>query len=296
MIGKEELMRQKGRVALLTKLRTVSALAGEWESAFTGDGTDFSEIREYLPGDDIRKIDWNTTARTGELHIRSFLAERDLVVMLLLDVSGSMAFGSGATPKREIEALVAAVLALSTIVKNNKVGFISFTDRVEQYLRPRRGKLQFLRVVDGILAEPKGCGTDLAVALELLDASVQRSLSFVISDFLFSANGLPKLRSIKQRHDIVPIIVEDPRETWLPPGSGLVRFGDMETGEEMLVDLGAAGEMFGRLMKEQQRRREQALDALGLDYVTFTTDEQAFFGKLNSLFRHKKMRRGGVRR
>lgn len=296
MIAREELTRQKRKVALFTKLKTLSALAGEWDSPFTGEGTDFSEIRQYLPGDDIRRIDWNTTARTGELHIRSFLAERDLVVMLLLDLSRSMAFGSGAAPKLEVEALVAGLLALSTVAKNNKVGFISFTDRVEQYLRPRRGKPQFWRIVDAILAEPQGCGTDLTVALELLDNVVQRSLTFLISDFLPPANGFRTLRSIKERHDIVPIIVEDPRETLLPAGSGLVCFGDMESGQEILVDLGAAGETFGRLMREQRERRDQALAGLGLDCVTFTTGEQMFFGKLDSLFRRKRMRRGGVRR
>jgi len=295
MITKEELIRQKRRVALLTKLKTLSSLAGEWESPFTGEGTEFSEIREYMPGDDIRKIDWNTTARTGQFHIRSFLAERDLVVMLLLDVSGSMAFGSGSTPKRDAQALVAALLALSTIAKNNKVGFISFTDQAEQCLRPRRGKPQFWRIVDAILAEPQGRGTDLGVALELLDASAERSLAFVISDFLLSTNGLQALRSIKERHDIVPIIIEDPRETLLPPGSGLVRFGDMETGQEVLVDL-AAAERFVGTMRQRRQRNIQALAEMGLDHVTFTTEEETYFAKLNSLFRRKKMRRGGVRR
>ncbi len=294
MITKEELLRQKRRVALFTKLKTLSALAGEWDSPFPGEGMDFSEIRQYVPGDDIRRIDWNTTARTGEFHIRSFRAERDLVVMLLLDVSRSMDFGSGSTTKQEVQALVAALLALSVIVRNNKVGFISFTDRVELYIRPRRGKPQFWRIVDGVLSEPQGRGTDVGVALELLDAEVRRSVAFVISDFLPPGGWLRTLRSIKERHDIVPIIVEDERETSLPRGGGLVRFGDMETGGEVLVDLRAAADMFGPLMKEQREARERGFAELGLDCVTFATDEEVFFGKLNSLFRRKRMRRGGA--
>jgi len=231
-----ELLRKVHRIEIKTKGLSKHIFSGEYHSAFKGRGMSFSEVRNYQFGDDIRSIDWNVTARTGEPHVKIFEEERELTVMLLVDVSKSSYFGTQQQFKNEIITEICAVLAFSAIQNNDKVGLILFSDRIELYIPPKKGKSHILRIIRELLYfEPKQVGTDLKVALEFLNNVLKKkSIAFLISDFLTESYTQP-VRVVAKRHDLIGMCIYDPREETLP-AVGMLRVTDPETGEIRLLD------------------------------------------------------------
>lgn len=231
-----EILKKVRRIQIVTAAMVNDVFAGQYHSAFKGRGMEFEEVREYQAGDDIRSIDWNVTARAGRPFVKSFREERELTVMLLVDVSGSQSFGTRKQLKRDLVAEIAAVLALSAIQNNDKVGLIQFSDAVEQHVPPRKGRRHVLRLIrETLYFEPRGTGTDLAAALDyLVRVQTRRCVVFVISDFADDSFAAAA-RIARRRHDIVPIIVGDERERSLPP-MGYVDLFDAERGEVVTVN------------------------------------------------------------
>lgn len=250
-----ETLRKIRRIEIRTRRSVNDVFAGRYHSVFKGQGMEFQEVREYVPGDDIRAIDWNVTARTGSPHVKKFTEERELTVMLLVDVSASNRFGSTAQLKRDLAAEVAAVLAFSAIANHDRVGLILFSDRVEKHVPPAKGATHVLRVVSEILnAQPTSPKTDLAPALRYLNQVVRRrSVAFLISDFIApSCEHL--LRVTARRHDLVSLVIGDKRESALPP-VGLVDFEDAETGKRIVVDTSHAPTRRALLARQTERRQ-----------------------------------------
>ena len=250
-------------------------MTGEYVSAFKGRGMEFSEVREYEPGDDVRLIDWNVTARMGHPYIKEFREERELTVMLLVDVSSSGEFGSVEKLKNEVAAEIASVLAFSAIKNNDKVGLIVFSDKIEHYILPQKGRAHIWNLIRTILNfVPEGRRTDLNLPLEyLLRVQKRKSVTFLISDF--QADGyLRNLRLVRQKHDLIAIAITDPREYELPD-VGWVHLEDSETGETLLVDT-ADRQMIQQWtqfkMKQRQDRKKQ-FHANGVDIIEIRTDQ-----------------------
>ena len=234
-------IRKKIRSIEIRTSRMVSdVLAGQYRSAFKGRGMEFEEVRPYMFGDDVRSIDWNVSARAGEPHVKVFREERELTVMLAVDLSRSLAMGTRSELKRELVAEIAATLAFSAIRSNDRVGMLLFTDRIEAIVPPKKGARHVLRIVRDLLAfTPQGRGTDIARALDELNASLsKRTVVCVISDFLAPAQAKPwegALARLRRRHDVIPIIVTDARERELPD-VGIIDLEDFETGEVRAYD------------------------------------------------------------
>ncbi len=238
MIPKEVLKKVR-QIEIRTNREVTDVLGGQYHSVFKGHGMEFEEVREYLPGDEVRSIDWNVTARFGHPYIKKFKEERELTVILIVDVSASGQFGSVHQTKNELAAELAAVLAFSAIRNNDKVGLIMFTDQIEKYVPPKKGRRHVLRVIREILAfQPKGRGTNLKAALDYLNhVQSRRAVTFVLSDFQVQDEETvrKKLRVASKRHDVVALSLRDPREEELP-AVGLVELRDAETDERALVD------------------------------------------------------------
>jgi uncharacterized protein (DUF58 family) len=236
---------------------------------------EFSEVREYQPGDDVRTIDWNVTSRTGTLHVKKYVEERELTVLLVVDASRSGDFGTVARDKLQTAAEVAAVLAFSAVRNNDRVGLLLFTDRVEVSLPPAKGSENVLRVVREVLAhEPQGLGTDLTLALrEVTRTLKKRAIVFLISDFLDDGYDFA-LRVAARKHDVVAVSVSDPREAELPP-LGLVDVSDAETGERLVVNTSSARVRRAWSEAAQARRaaREQLFRRIGVDLLDVRTDQ-----------------------
>jgi uncharacterized protein (DUF58 family) len=234
-----EILKKVRQIEIRTNREVTDVLGGQYHSVFKGRGMEFEEVREYLPGDEVRSIDWNVTARLGHPFVKKFKEERELTVMLVVDVSASGQFGSVRQTKNELAAELAAVLAFSAIRNNDKVGLIMFTDQIEEYIAPKKGRRHVLRVIREILAfQPKGRGTNLTRALDYLNhVQRRRAVTFVLSDFQVGDEELvrKKLRVASKRHDVVALSLRDPREEELPV-VGLVELRDAETGERVLVD------------------------------------------------------------
>ncbi|MFK7935169.1 MAG: DUF58 domain-containing protein [Saprospiraceae bacterium] len=233
-----ELLKKVRKIEIKTKGLSKHIFSGEYHSAFKGRGMSFSEVRDYQYGDDVRNIDWNVTARTGEAHVKIFEEERELTVMLLVDVSQSAFFGTVNQMKTELITEISAVLAFSATNNNDKVGVIFFSDKVEKFIPPKKGKPHILRIIRELINfEPKSSGTDLGVALRYFNNLIKkRSICFVLSDFLTKDYESP-LRIAARRHDIIGIQIIDPREETLP-NVGLIRAVDAETGEMNWLDTG----------------------------------------------------------
>lgn len=247
-----ELLKKIRRIQIRTSHVANDLFAGHYHSAFKGQGMEFEEVREYQPGDEIRRIDWNVTARQGRPFVKRFREERELTVVLLVDISGSQEFGTTSQLKRDLAAEIGATLAFSAIKNNDKVGLIGFSDRIERYVKPEKGPRHVLRVIRDLLTmKAQGRGTDIAGALDYLNRVVRRrAVVFVVSDFL-SKEFDRSLRIARRRHDVIPIAVSDPREMEFPK----VRFIDVvdnETGEWMTVDTSS------RAFREEYRRRALA--------------------------------------
>jgi len=231
-----ETLRKIRRIQIRTKTILESGIGGAYHAVFKGRGMEFAEVREYAPGDEVRTIDWNVTARMGAPYVKKFVEERDLTLLLLVDVSGSQQFGSQYLLKKDYAAELAAVLAFSAVANHDRVGAVLFSDRIEGYVPPGRGRDHALRIVRDLLArEPAGRGTDLAGALRFAQRVLRRrGIVAVVSDF--QAEGYEKaLGALRRRHDVVALHVRDPREGDVP-AAGLVAFTDPETGERVVAD------------------------------------------------------------
>ncbi|MEI6147900.1 MAG: DUF58 domain-containing protein [bacterium] len=290
-IDVKELMKQVGRIRMITNRLMDEHLSGEYHSVFKGQGIEFEEVREYIPGDDIRSIDWNVTARMGHPFVKRFREERELTILFLVDVSGSQSFGSGARPKSELAAEITCLLALSAIKNQDKVGLILFSDRIEKSIPPRKGRTSALRLVREVLAaEETRRGTDIAGALRFLNqVQKRRAVVFIISDFMDTGYER-ELRVSAQHHDVVCCHVSDPREADLPD-VGLVEIQDPETGELMLLDTSsrrvreAYGEAAGREGEELKRLfRRNKIDSLA------ASTERPFIEDIHKLFRQRQTR------
>jgi uncharacterized protein (DUF58 family) len=269
-----EILRKVRRIEIRTNRLVNESLAGEYHSIFKGRGMEFSEVREYQFGDDVRAIDWNVTSRMGHPYVKKHVEERELTVLLLVDFSGSGDFGTRRQFKREIEAEICALLAFSAIKNNDRVGLIAFTDRVETFLRPRKGKEHVLRVIREVLYfKAQGRGTDIGQALQFMYRTItKRSVVFLISDFLGDGFARP-LRVAARKHDIIAISVTDPREEDLPP-VGLVDLEDAETGERLLVDTRSAATRaaFRRWAERRRAERQTLFRSIGVDALDLFTD------------------------
>jgi uncharacterized protein (DUF58 family) len=246
---------------------------GEYHSVFKGRGMEFDAVRKYVPGDDVRSIDWNVTARHGEPFVKGFVEERELTVSFVVDLSASTDFGLRSRTKGQTAAEIAAVLAMSAVRNKDKVGLITCTDRVEAFIPPRKGRAHVLRLVRDILFfEPEGRGTRLGAALEFAaHVHKRRAIVFILSDFQDTGFVRP-LTVLAQRHDVIAVQVEDPLEEELR-GSGLVELLDPETGRREWCDLGdtRVRQSFSRLRKERQARLESMLRGAGVDHIRIET-------------------------
>ena len=291
-----ELVKKLKKSEIFTSRLANDQLAGSYHSVFKGRGMAFSEVRQYQPGDDVRFIDWNVSARMNDTYVKVFTEEREMTVMLLVDLSASERFGSVEKPKIETVAEVAALLAFSAIKNNDRVGLILFTDRIERFVPPKKGRSHVMRVVTEILnADPQGEGTDLRVALDLLGSiGKRRTVAFMISDFIAEHYEKP-LRVVSKKHDLIPIQIVDPRENELPD-VGLALVEDLETGELVEVDTSnlAVRADYAREAKRQRASREHLFRRLQLDHVTVSTD-QDFVRPLTELFRLRQRRLTGYR-
>ncbi|HJS73906.1 MAG TPA: DUF58 domain-containing protein [Vicinamibacteria bacterium] len=268
-----EVLEKVRRIEIQTRRLLTDALAGEYHSIFKGRGMEFAEVREYQMGDDIRTIDWNVTSRTGTLHVKKFTEERELTVLLMLDASGSADFGTRSRFKRELAAEIGALLAFSAIRNNDRVGALVFTDDVEMYVPPRKGRSHVLRVIRDLLYfEPKGRGTNLARAAEYLNrVTRKRAVVFLLSDFLDTGFEKP-LAVAAKKHDLISILISDPAEAEIP-GVGLVELEDAESGRRLLVDTSDRKAMaaFHRAALERARLRHQELNGMGIDVIHVDT-------------------------
>jgi uncharacterized protein (DUF58 family) len=287
-----EILKKVRRIQIVTSAMVHDLFAGQYHSAFKGLGIEFEEVREYMPGDDVRTIDWNVTARTGRPFVKRFREERELTVVLLVDVSASQDFGTREQLKSELVAELGATLAFSAIQNNDKVGMILFTDRIERFVPADKGTRHVLRVVRELLYhEPQGRRTDVGLALEYLDRVLtRRAVVFVISDFQ-TPDFSRALKRVRRRHDVIPVLVRDERESRLPPVR-YVELHDSETGAQLLVDTTsrALRDRFARLA---ENRREQLLTEfrkLGIDVVDVQTGEP-FVDPLRRFFRQRGRRR-----
>ncbi len=268
-----EVLRKIRRIQIRTSHKVDELLAGTWHSAFKGRGIEFEEVRPYQVGDDVRAIDWNVTARSDQPFVKVFREERELAVTLLVDLSGSQNLGTTTQTKRELVAELGAILAMSAIKNNDKVGLTLFTDGIEKAIPPRKGSRHVLRLIRELLyCQPIGTGTDLRRALEHLNRTAKRrSVVFIISDFQ-DGDYEQTLRVARRKHDIIPIVIGDPRESEMP-NVGLVRLQDAETGEVVTLDTSSRKnrELFSKLSGRQSEERDNMFRRLRLDPIHLET-------------------------
>jgi uncharacterized protein (DUF58 family) len=286
-----DILRQVKLLELRTRGLVNSLFTGEYRSVFKGQGMEFAEVREYQPGDEVRSIDWNVTARMQRPYVKRYIEERELTVMLAVDVSGSERFGTRRRFKSEVASELAAVLAMSAIRNNDRVGCVMFTDTIEHVVPPRKGRRHALRLIRDILAfEPKGRRTDIGGATEYLNKMLaHKAIIFLISDFLGDNIERP-LKLLAQRHDVVAVTVDDPSERELPD-IGLVRLMDPETGETLDVDTSdpRVRAQFDTHVSEDARHRRHLLRRLAIDEIPVNTD-QGIMDPLLKFFRQRETR------
>jgi uncharacterized protein (DUF58 family) len=286
-----EILKQVRRVEIATRGLVNNVFSGEYHSVFRGRGMNFAEVREYQYGDDIRAIDWNVTARTGAPFVKVFDEERELTVMLVVDVSASGEFGSHTRMKGEVAVEICAVLAFSAIKNNDKVGLIIFSDRIEKFVPPHKGRRHVLRVLRELLYfKPQGRGTDIAGALEYLARVVRRrAVVFVVSDFL--ATGYERALAVAgRRHDTIVIRMGDPRERELP-AVGYLELEDAETGEQLTVNVSdpTFRAAFHRDVTDRWAAREREFRKTGVDVVEISTD-RPYADRLMRFFKQRAKR------
>lgn len=295
----KELLDKVHRIEITTSRLVTDVFAGQYHSVFKGRGMEFDEVREYQFGDDIRSIDWNVTARTGKAHIKKFVEERELTVMIMVDASRSCQFATVSQLKSKLAAEIAAILAFSAVRNNDKVGLIIFTDRIELFIPPRKGKSHVLRVIREVLYfKPKGRGTDLTQALEYLNHVMPRkAVTFVLSDFFDEIKGTePKFKKAmsiaNRRHDIIAITLNDEREVRLPD-CGLLELEDAESAARVLIDSGDARVRMKYEEQAQKRlsQRERMFRSIGVDHIDVQT-HVPYEQSLIAFFMQRKRRFG----
>jgi uncharacterized protein (DUF58 family) len=288
MLDRETLRRIR-RIQIRTRVILESGIGGAYHAVFKGRGMEFAEVREYTPGDEVRTIDWNVTARMGAPYVKKFVEERDLTLLLIVDVSGSQDFGSRYLLKRDYAAELAAVLAFSAVANHDRVGAVIFSDRIEGYVPPSVGRDHALRIVRDLLAkEPAGRGTDLAGALRFAHRVLRRrGIVAVISDF--QATGFERaLGALRRRHDVVALHLQDPREAEVP-AAGLVALTDPETGERVVADT-ARPEVRRALADPVFERARKVFKKTRVDALTLSTAE-SYEGPLRGFFKARERRR-----
>ena len=272
----EELLKRVRKIEIKARKLSRNIFAGEYHSQFKGRGMAFSEVREYQPSDDVRSIDWNVTARLNKPYIKVFEEERELTVMLLVDVSGSRHFGTLSQMKRDMMAEVAATLAFSTIANNDKVGVIFFSDKIEKFIPAKKGKTHVLHIIRELLSfEPSSTGTDIAQALQYFaNAQKRHCTAFLISDFIGAGNMYQPLMIASNRHEVNAIQIYDRREAELP-NIGLVKFHDAETGKDLWVDtaIPSVRNNYAQAWRDNQNEMQQLFTRTGVDHVSVRTDE-----------------------
>jgi uncharacterized protein (DUF58 family) len=287
----KEILKKIRRLELRTRRLVNSTFAGQYHSVFKGRGMNFEEVREYAPGDEIRSIDWNVTARMNTPYVKKFTEERELTVMLVVDVSASGTFGSVELSKRELAAEVASILAFSAINNNDKVGLLLFSSEVELFIAPKKGRLHTLRLIREMLYfQPKGKGTNLAGALDYLNRVIsRRAVLFLISDFL-SPDFTKALMVSSRRHDVVAMPVSDPGESALPD-VGIITLEDAETGQQIDLNTGSKAVRRGLADLEELRRKslERLFRSMRVDIVRLTTNED-YLLSLRSFFEQRERR------
>jgi uncharacterized protein (DUF58 family) len=287
----KELLKQVRQIEIKTKGLVNQVFSGEYHSVFKGRGMEFSEVREYQFGDDIRNIDWNVTARFGHPYVKIFEEERELTVMLLVDLSGSLVFGSIDKTKQQIAAELSAVLAFSAMKNNDKVGLILFSDRIERFVPPRKGRTHVLRIIREVLSfEPEGKGTNIKSVLEYMNNAIKkRSIVFLISDFMDS--GYERiLKIVGKKHDFIGVVLTDEKEN-LIPRIGLVKMQDAETGEERYIDTSDKEfqKWFIRSRLENFESRKSLFIKSRLDSINIQTN-QSYIKPLIDFFRLRERR------
>ncbi len=288
----QELFQKIKSIQIRTQRLVTDVMAGEYESAFKGRGMEFEDVREYQPGDDIRHIDWKVTARTGTPHVKRHREERELTVMLMVDVSSSSSFGTAGKLKSEVAAEVAAILAYTAIRSHDRVGLIIFSDRIERYIPPKKGRAHVWRVIREILGfRPSRRNTDLDGALEFLSRiSRRKAVVFLLSDFL-DEGWADRLRIASRRHDLTAVPVLDPRERELPD-VGLLELEDAETGETILVDTRDKNlsNGFRLLTRDDRRARDETFRSSGVGEIPIRTDEN-YVDSIIRFFRYRESHR-----
>jgi len=298
----KEILQKVRQVEIKTNRLVDDTLAGHYHSVFKGRGMDFDEVREYVPGDDVRAIDWNVTARTGRTYVKKFTEERELTIMLIIDVSASGEFGSASQSKREMMAEIGSVLAFSAMRNNDKVGLVLFTDDAELYIPPGKSRSHILRIIREILFfQPEGTGTNLASAMDFTNQVIKRrAVVFLISDFCLpgdfdtSLKDLrPKLRITGRRHDLVAVSVSDQRERELPD-IGLITIEDSETGEQVELDTSRpeVRSRFKDLAENRRNNLRRAIRSVGVDMLELST-ERSYLADLRQFFSTRERRRHG---
>ena len=286
-----ELLHRIKAIQVKTNYLVNDIMAGEYVSAFKGRGMEFSEVREYQPGDDVRLIDWNVTARMDQPFIKEFKEERELTLMLLVDVSSSGEFGSAGKLKNEVSAEIASILAFVAIKNNDKIGLIVFSDKIEHTIPPKKGKAHIWNIIRTILNfKPEGKGTNLSLPLEyLLNIQKRKATTFLISDFQNNKddNYETKLRLAKQKHDLVAISITDQREETLP-NVGLIQLEDAESGETLVVDTSdnAMTRQYARQFQEKREKRKTYFHSIGIDTIEIHTNRSL----TEPIIRYFKMR------
>lgn len=287
-----ELLKKVRKIEIKTKGLSQNIFAGEYHSAFKGRGITFSEVREYQYGDDIRDIDWNVTARHNHPYIKVYEEERELTVMLLIDVSGSRNFGAVGEEKRQMIAEIAATIAFSAIQNNDKIGVIFFSDRIEKFIPPKKGRRHILFIIRELLDfTPESKGTDIGGALRYMtDALKKRCTTFVISDFIDSHDYYKALTIANNKHDVTAIQVYDKRDAQLPD-VGLMRVVDLETGADRWVNTSSAKvrQTFNKWWYERQQTMIERFNRSRVEHASITTDED-FVKALIALFKKRELR------
>ena len=287
----KDILSKVRRIEITTSKLVTDFLSGQYESVFKGRGIEFDEVREYQPGDEIRSIDWNVTARTGRPFVKKYIEERQLTVMILLDASGSSYFGTEKRFKSELAAEVSAVLAFAAIQNNDRVGLIIFTDRIEKFIPPRKGRQHVLRVIrEALYFKPTGKGTDIAGALRYLDGvTTRRAVTFVISDF-FAKDFKKPLAIANKKHDLVAITITDPREMELP-NAGLVELQDAEVGSSFVIDTSnrKLREKYSAKFQKMLEERAKLFGSVSADHIDIRTD-RPYIEELVKFFKMRKRR------
>ena len=288
----KELLKKVRKIEIKTRGLSQNIFAGEYHSAFKGRGMMFSEVREYQYGDDIRDIDWNVTARHNHPYIKVYEEERELTVMLLVDMSGSREFGAEGVEKREMIAEIAATLAFSASQNNDKIGALFFTDKVEKFIPPKKGKKHILLIIRELLDfKPESRGTDIGAALRYFtDAMRKRSTMFVISDFIDSHDYTKALSLARNKHDVMAVQVYDKRDTSLPD-VGLMRMTDLETGTSRWINTSSrrTRQAFSKWWYERQQSMSETFSKCRVDHASIATDED-FAHSLMALFKNRGVR------